>query len=63
MPTKVHTVKAVVFPIVVYECESWTINKAECPRINAFNCEAGKDSQESLKSKELKPFSSKENEP
>ena len=34
--TKVHIVKAMVFPIVMYVCESWTIKKAECWRINAF---------------------------
>ena len=34
--TKVHLVKAMVFPIVMYGCESWTIKKAECQRINAF---------------------------
>ena len=34
--TKVHLVKAVVFPVVIYECESWTIKKAECQRIDAF---------------------------
>ena len=34
--TKVHLVKAIVFPVVVYRCESWTIKKAECQRINAF---------------------------
>ena len=36
MPTKVHLVKAKVFPIVMYECESWTIKKDEHRRINAF---------------------------
>ena len=36
LPTKVHVVKAVVFPVVMYGCESWTIKKAECQRINAF---------------------------
>ena len=36
MPTKVHLVKAMVFPVVMYGCESWTIKKAECPRIDAF---------------------------
>ena len=36
MPTKVHLVKAVVFPVVMYECESWTIKKAEHWRIDAF---------------------------
>ena len=34
--TKVHLVKAMVFPVVMYGCESWTVNKAECPRIDAF---------------------------
>ena len=34
--TKVHMVKAVVFPLVIYGCESWTIKKAECQRIDAF---------------------------
>jgi len=33
LPTKVHIVKAMVFPVVMYGCESWTINKAECQRI------------------------------
>ena len=35
-PTKVRLVKAMVFPVVMYGCESWTINKAECQRIDAF---------------------------
>ena len=34
--TKVHLVKAMVFPVVMYECESWTVKKAECQRIDAF---------------------------
>ena len=36
LPTKVHLVKAVVFPVVMYGCESWTIKKAEHQRIDAF---------------------------
>ena len=36
MPTKVHLVKAIVFPVVMYGCESWTIKKAECQRIDVF---------------------------
>ena len=36
LPTKVHLVKAMVFSVVMYGCESWTINKAECQRIDAF---------------------------
>ena len=36
LPTKVHLVKAMVFPVVMYQCESWTIKKVECRRIDAF---------------------------
>ena len=36
LPTKVHLVKSIVFPVVLYRCESWTIKKAECQRIDAF---------------------------
>ena len=35
-PTKVHTIKAMVFPVVMYGCESWTIKKTECQRTDAF---------------------------
>ena len=44
LPTKVHLVKAMVFPVVMYECESWTIKKAECRRIDVLNCGVGEDS-------------------
>ena len=36
LPTKVHQVKAMVFPVVMYGCESWTVKKTECRRIDAF---------------------------
>ena len=36
LPTNVHIVKAMVFPVITYNCESWTIKKAECQRIDAF---------------------------
>ena len=36
LPTKFRVVKAMVFPVVMYGCESWTVKKAECQRINAF---------------------------
>ena len=36
LPTKVHLVTVMVFPVVMYQCESWTIKKAECQRIDAF---------------------------
>ena len=48
LSTKVHIVKAVVFPVVMYRCESWTIKKAECQKLVLLNCSAGEDSWESL---------------
>ena len=42
--TEVHLVKAMVFPVGMYGCESWTIKKAECLRIDALNCGVGEDS-------------------
>ena len=45
LPTKVHLVKAMVLPVVMYGCESWTIKKAECQRIDASElCFVGEDS-------------------
>ena len=44
LPIKVHLVKATVFPVVMYGCESWTIKKAECRRIGALNCDVREDS-------------------
>ena len=44
LPTKVHLVKAMVFPVVMYGCESLTIKKAECPGTDALNCSVGEDS-------------------
>ena len=43
LPTKVHLVKALVFLIVMYGCESWTVKKAEGQRIDALNCGVGED--------------------
>ena len=48
LPTEVHLVKAMDFQVVVYGCESWTIKKAECWRIEALNCGVWEDSWESL---------------
>ena len=42
--TKICIVKSVVFPVVMYGCESWTMKKAECRRTDALNCGAGEDS-------------------
>ena len=44
LSTKVHLVKAMVFPVVMYGCESWTVKKAEHRRIDALNCGVGEDS-------------------
>jgi len=44
LPTKVHLIQAIVFPVVMYGCESWTIKKAEHRRIMLLNCGAGEDS-------------------
>ena len=44
VPTKVHLVKAMVFPVVIYGCKSWTIKIAECQKIDALNCGIGEDS-------------------
>ena len=43
LPTKVCIVKAMVFPVVMYGCESWTINKPECRRIDTFELLCGED--------------------
>ena len=44
LPTKAHLVKAMVFPVVMYGCESWTVKKAERQRIDAFELWCGEDS-------------------
>ena len=48
LPTKVHLVKAMVSPVVMYGCESWTIKKAESQRFDILNCSVGEYSLESL---------------
>ena len=44
LPTKVRLVKAMVFPMVMFGCESWAVKKAERRRIDALNCGVGEDS-------------------
>ena len=44
LPTKVRLVKAMVFPVVMYGCESWTVNKAERKELMLLNCGVGEDS-------------------
>ena len=43
LPTKVCLVKAMVFPVLMYGCENWTVKKAECQRIDALNCGVGEN--------------------
>ena len=53
MPAKVHIAKAVVFPGVMYGCESWTIKKAKCPRIDVFEMVLEKTLEGPLDGKEV----------
>ena len=55
-PTKAHLVKAMVFPVVMYGCESWTVKKAECQKIDAFELWCLEKTLESLLDcKEIQP--------
>ena len=56
LPTKVHLVKAMVFPVVMYGCECWTIKKAECWRIDAFELVLEKTLESPLDCKEIQPI-------
>ena len=62
LPTKVHIVKVMVFPVVRYGCESWTIKKAECQRINAFEMWCWRTVENPLGCKEIKPVNPKGNQ-
>ena len=44
LPTNIHIIKAIVFPVVMYRCESWTIKKAGAEELILSNCDAGEDS-------------------
>ena len=61
--TKVHIVKAMVFPLVMYKCEVWTIKKAELQRIDAFELWCWRRLFRVLDCKEIKPVNSKGNQP
>ena len=56
LPTKVHLVKAMVFPVVMYRCESWTIKKAERRRTDAFELVLEKILESPLDYKDMKPI-------
>ena len=57
---KVHRIKAMVFPVVMYGCESWTIKKAERKELMLLNCGVGEESP--LDCKEIRPVQPKENQ-
>ena len=58
LPTKVHLVKTMVFPVVMYGCESWTVKKAECRRIDAFELWCWRSLLSPLDCKEIQPVHS-----
>ena len=62
LPTKVPLVKAMVFPVVMYGCESWTIKKVERQRIDTFELVLEKTLESPLDYKEMKPVSPKGNQ-
>ena len=61
LSTKVRLVKAMIFPVVMYGCESWTIKKAECQRIDAFELWCWRGLKSPLDSKEIQPVNPKGN--
>ena len=63
LPTKVCLVKAVVFPVVMYGCESWTVKKAECRRIDAFEQWCWRRLESPLDCKEIQPVHSEGDQP
>ena len=63
LPTKVHLVKAMGFPVFMYGCESWTVKKAKRQRIGAFKLSYWRRLESPLDSKEIKPVNAKRNQP
>ena len=62
LTTKVRLVKAMVFPVVMYGCESWTVKKAECQKIDAFELWCWRRLENPLDCKEIKPVNPKGNQ-
>ena len=62
LPTNVHLVKAMVFPVVMYGCESWTIKDAECRRIDAFKLLLEKTLESPLDCQEIQPVHTEGNQ-
>ena len=62
LPTKIRLVKAMVFPVVIYECESWTVKKAEHQRIDAFDLWCWRKLESPLDSEKMQPVNPKGNQ-
>ena len=62
LPTKIHLVKAMIFPVAMYGCESWTIKKAERQRIDAFGLWCWRTLESPLDCKEIQPVNPKGNQ-
>ena len=62
MLTEVHIVKAMIFPVIMYGCESWTIKKAEAEELMLSNCGTGKTLETPLDCKEIQPVNPKGNQ-
>ena len=62
LPRKIHLVKGMVFPVVMYGCDSWTIKKAECRRIDAFELWCWRRLESPLDCKEIQPVHPKGNQ-
>ena len=63
LPTKVHLVKAMVFSVVMYGCESWTVKKLSAKELILLNCGVGEDFESLLDCKEIQPVHSKGDQP
>ena len=63
LPTKIHIVKAMVIPVVRYRCESWTIKKSECPRIDTFGQWYWRRLESPLGSKKIKAVNPEGHQP
>ena len=63
LPTKLCLVKAMVFPVVMYGCESWTVKKAKCQRINAFQLVLENSLESPLDCKDIQPVHSEGDQP
>ena len=62
LPAKMHIIKAMVFPVVIYGCESWTVRRLSTKELMLSSCGAGKTLESHLDSKEIKPVNPKGNQ-